>query len=102
MHAEGLVSVLLVRIGVLTAALPVTDLVETCRPLPIEAVPGAPSFVLGLSIIRAAPVPVLDLGQLLGNPGPNAIARFVTVRAVVAFPAWNAVMSAATFAPGDS
>jgi purine-binding chemotaxis protein CheW len=47
-------------------ALPLRDVIETLRPLPIEPLAGAPSYVCGLSILRGAPVPVVDLGLLLG------------------------------------
>ena len=39
------------------------------RILPAEPVADAPSFVTGLSIIRGAPVPVIDLAALLGDSG---------------------------------
>jgi purine-binding chemotaxis protein CheW len=57
--------------------------IETMRPLPIEQVAGAPSFVRGLAIIRGAPIPVVDAARLLeaeGPPGTEA-ARFVTLNA---------------------
>jgi purine-binding chemotaxis protein CheW len=64
-------------------ALPLEHVVETMRPLPIERVTGAAPYLLGMSIIRGQPVPVVDLGALL-SPGRTAAAapsRFVTVRA---------------------
>jgi purine-binding chemotaxis protein CheW len=73
--------VLLLRVGSRVGALRLADVVETMRPLPCDPVPGLPDFALGLSIIRGAPVPVLDLARLLGEPGPRAITRYVTVRA---------------------
>jgi purine-binding chemotaxis protein CheW len=50
------------------------------RPLPVEAVPGMPPFLLGLSIIRGSPVPVVELSQLIGvrTDAPNL--RFVLLR----------------------
>ena len=72
---------LLVRAGTLTCALPVSHVVETMRPLPIEPLANAPAFVRGLSIIRGAPVPVVDLGALLNTPSSRPPPRFVTVRA---------------------
>jgi purine-binding chemotaxis protein CheW len=50
------------------------------RPLPVEPLAGAPPFVLGLSIIRAIPVPVVDAAALLGETGSRPT-RFVTVKA---------------------
>jgi len=72
---------LLVRAGTLTCALPLSHVVETMRPLPIEPLANAPAFVRGLSIIRGAPVPVVDLGALLNTPSSRPPPRFVTVRA---------------------
>jgi len=54
------------------------DVIETMRPQPIEALAGAPGFVLGLAVIRGEPVPVVDVARLLGTDG--APRRFVTVR----------------------
>jgi purine-binding chemotaxis protein CheW len=57
------------------------QVVETMRPLPIEAVAGVPSFVFGLSVLRGVPVPVINLANLLGASSSAALARFVAVRA---------------------
>lgn len=62
-----------------SCALPLEAVVETMRPLPIEAVSGMPRFVLGMSIIRGAPVVVVDAGLLLGDRASTA-GRAVTVR----------------------
>jgi purine-binding chemotaxis protein CheW len=56
--------------------LPLANVIETTRPLPIEPVAGAPDFVLGLAIVRGAAVPIVDAGRLLGG-GKSAPARFV-------------------------
>ena len=61
-------------------ALPVNQVIETMRPLPLEPVSGMPSFVLGLAIVRGAPVPAVDVGILLGRDRQTA-RRWVTVRA---------------------
>lgn len=50
------------------------------RPLPIEAMAGVPPFIKGLSIIRGAPVPVVDVGLLIGDAPGARITRFVTLR----------------------
>lgn len=60
-------------------ALPLTHVVEMMRPQPVVPVSGAPSFVLGLSIIRGAAVPVISASLLLGAPG-GAATRFVTIQ----------------------
>lgn len=61
-------------------ALPMAHVRETMRPLPVAQFPGAPEFVLGLSVIRGANVPVVDLALLLGAEGPERSARrYVTL-----------------------
>lgn len=49
------------------------------RPLPLVPFADAPAFVLGVSVIRGEPVPVLDAGRLAGDE-PVKAARFVTLR----------------------
>lgn len=61
-------------------ALPLNDVVETMRPLPVTGVPGVPPFVRGVSVIRGAPVPVVDVGGLLGDPPSAGATRFVVLR----------------------
>lgn len=48
--------------------------------LPVEPLAGAPAFLRGIAVIRGAPVPVLDLGRLLGQARATP-ARIVTVQA---------------------
>lgn len=48
--------------------------------LPVEPLADAPAFLRGVAVIRGAPVPVLDLGRLLGQ-ARTAPSRIVTVRA---------------------
>jgi purine-binding chemotaxis protein CheW len=76
---NALAPVLLIRVGSQLAALPLAEVIETMRPLPCEGAPGAPPFVLGVSVIRGAPVTVVDLARLAGAPA-QAIGRFVTMR----------------------
>ena len=68
------------RVGNRLCAIPLTHVIEIMRPLPIEVFAGPPLFVEGLSIIRGKPVPVVDVGKLLGDPQAPA-GRFVTLRA---------------------
>lgn len=72
---------LLCRVGVRLCALPLEHVVETMRPLPIEALPGAPPFVRGVSMIRGIPVPVVDAGALLDSGDPPKPTRFVSLKA---------------------
>lgn len=50
------------------------------RPLPVTPLARSPAFVRGLSVIRGGPVPVVDLGALLGGSDPEKATRFVTLR----------------------
>jgi len=70
---------LLCRVRSRWCALPLAQVVETMRLLPIEPLPGAPPFVLGLAVIRGAPVPVLDTARLLGAED-GTVTRLVTMR----------------------
>ena len=76
--------VLIVTVGGRACAIALHHVAETMRPLPIEAVSGTPSFVRGVSVIRGAPIPVVDMRALLGcgEHGPNAPnpGRFVTLK----------------------
>jgi purine-binding chemotaxis protein CheW len=49
------------------------------RPLPVRSFAGAPNFVLGVSVIRDAVVPVIGFESLLGVPDSHPT-RFVTIR----------------------
>jgi purine-binding chemotaxis protein CheW len=78
---------LICRVRTRLYALPLAHVVETLRPLPVEPLAGAPSFVPGLCVIRGVPRPVVDAARVLGGPALEApptdrpAARFVTVRA---------------------
>ena len=73
--------VLIVRIGARVCAIPLHDVVETMRPLPIEPVAGTPGFVRGVSVIRGAPTPVVDLRAVLEDgEGSATYGRFVTLK----------------------
>jgi purine-binding chemotaxis protein CheW len=61
-------------------AIPIAHVVETMRPLPIECMAGVPAFLLGLSVIRGAPVPVVDLEAVVGVGRTDPISRFVSLR----------------------
>ena len=62
-------------------AVPLADVSEVMRPLPIEALAGMPPFVLGLAMIRGRATPVVELARLLGDECSPRINRFVTLRA---------------------
>jgi purine-binding chemotaxis protein CheW len=71
---------LTIRVGARICAVPLSDVVEIMRPLPVEAWTGPTDVVQGLSVIRGAPVPVVDLAKLLGAAGNCVSTRFVTIR----------------------
>jgi len=52
------------RAGSHSFALPMPHVIETMRRLRIEKLSAAPPLVLGLSIIRGEPVPVIDAAML--------------------------------------
>jgi purine-binding chemotaxis protein CheW len=63
----GATDLLLCRAGRQLQAIPIEHVCEIMRVLPIEAVAGVPIFILGVCLIRGAPVPVVDAGLLVGN-----------------------------------
>jgi purine-binding chemotaxis protein CheW len=77
---KGSTSVLLVRAGARICALPIGSVVEVMRVLPIRSVSGVPEAVRGISLLRGAPVPVVDLAALLGEDEETGAGRLVAVR----------------------
>lgn len=69
---------LVVRVQGRLCAFDLAHVRETMRPLPVEPTPGAPPFVVGLSMIRGVPTPVIDLAAWMGLP-TSPPTRFVTV-----------------------
>ncbi len=67
------------RAGRLRCAVPLEHVAEAMRPLPIEPMRVALSFVRGVSVIRGAAVPVVDLAAILGCAS-GAPSRLVTLR----------------------
>ena len=70
---------LVFRAGSLLCALRLDEVIETLRPLGVRPLAGTPAFVLGVTILRGVPAPVVDVGRLLGG-GESEVARFVAVR----------------------
>jgi purine-binding chemotaxis protein CheW len=79
--AERAESALLCQVGALVCGLPLSHIVETMRPLSLSPFEGMPPFVSGLSVIRGQPVPVVDLGRLLGDEKGARPERWVLTRA---------------------
>ncbi len=71
---------LVVRAGTCVCALPLRMVGETMRPLPIEQLPGAPDGVLGVSVVRGRPTPVVEARRVLEQDGAEPAARFVTLK----------------------
>jgi purine-binding chemotaxis protein CheW len=80
-HATGAYG-LVVGVGSRVCFVPLGHVIETMRPLPVESAAGLPPFVKGLSIVRGAPVPVVDLAMALGadGDGQRPSSRFVLLR----------------------
>lgn len=78
---DHLNSVILFQARSRLCVLPIPCVVETMRPLPIEALAGAPDFVLGASLVRGAVTPVVDVGVLVGAKETPAFTRYIVVRA---------------------
>ena len=78
--------VLAIRDGGHLCAVPLAQVSEVMRPLPVEQLAGAPAGVAGLALIRGQPTPVIDLSSLLPRDEdeearePAGAARFVTLR----------------------
>jgi purine-binding chemotaxis protein CheW len=70
---------LVFRAGSLLCALRLDEVIETMRPLATHPLAGTPAFVLGISILRGVPTPVIDVARLLGG-GEASVTRFVAVR----------------------
>jgi purine-binding chemotaxis protein CheW len=70
---------LICRASACLCAFPLASVAETMRPLPTEPLPQAPAFVRGVSVIRGAPVPVVDAAELLGA-GAAVAQRYVTLK----------------------
>jgi purine-binding chemotaxis protein CheW len=72
---------LVCRVGRRLCALPLSQVVETLRALPIELISNAPAFVLGVSIVRGEPLPVVCAARLVGDGASVRAARFVVLKA---------------------
>ena len=74
---------LMVRARAWMCALPLEDVEETMRPLPVAPVASAPAFVRGVSLVRGQSTPVVHLATLLGGEGASEAGpegRFVSLR----------------------
>lgn len=77
---DSAVLALVFRAGPVFCALALDEVVETMRPLATRPLAGTPPYVLGLTIMRGAPAPVIDMTRLLtGIDG--MVERYVAVEA---------------------
>ncbi len=70
---------LLVETGEYLCALPINRVRQVVRALPVHPLPGASPELLGLAEFTGEPIPVLDLGRLVGAPTGARPASPVTV-----------------------
>lgn len=77
-QTDATMTVLLCRVADLHCAIPGARVIEVTRRLAIDLFAGMPSFILGLSIIRGMPVPVVDASNLF-NAASSQGAYFVTI-----------------------
>jgi purine-binding chemotaxis protein CheW len=72
---------LIVRVPSALCAFPLAEVIETMRPLPVESLANTPDFIQGVSRIRGAAVPVIQLSALFGEDHRcDSATRFVTLR----------------------
>ena len=60
-------------------ALPIEHVCEIMRPLHIEHIPGAPDYILGMSVIRGEATPVLNMASLFDQTA-SRIERFIAIK----------------------
>jgi purine-binding chemotaxis protein CheW len=83
---------LVARARAVSCAMPLAHVVEIMRPLPIDPIAKAPSFMLGVAIVRGSPTPVIDCGAFIQESAQPEHTRWASVRcgertAVLAFEA---------------
>ncbi len=71
---------LLVRVSSAVCAIPLSQVIETMRPLQVSPISDAAGFVCGVALIRGMPTPVVELAALFHTDRQVSSGRFVTVR----------------------
>jgi purine-binding chemotaxis protein CheW len=79
LDVDAVMTALVFRAGPLLCALQLDEVIETMRPLETQPLAGTPSFVLGISVLRGVPTPVVDVARLLGGAAGD-VERYITVR----------------------
>jgi purine-binding chemotaxis protein CheW len=70
---------LVIRTGANLCAVPLDNVIEVMRALPVSPVTNGPGYVRGLSIVRGDAIAVVDVGLLIGGTATDC-RRLVTVR----------------------
>lgn len=60
--------------------MPLVHVVEIMRPLPIDPIAKAPTFMLGVAIVRGRATPVIDCGAFVQERALPAHTRWASVR----------------------
>jgi purine-binding chemotaxis protein CheW len=71
---------LLCRIRTHLCGLPVEQVIETMRPMPIRSLADSPPYILGLSVIRGNGVPVIDGGRLFKDAADPAHTSLILLK----------------------
>lgn len=71
---------LVFRVAGKLCALPLSQVIETLRPLPLQRFGSAPDFVLGAATVRGLPIPVVSAARLL-DEGARGGLRWICVAA---------------------
>jgi purine-binding chemotaxis protein CheW len=77
---QGGENVLVLKDGNIFLCIPARHTIEIMRPLPIRQLLNPPHCILGISIIRGKPTPVLDIFKLLNTESGNKPTRFVLIK----------------------
>ena len=72
---------LVFRVAGKLCALPLAQVVETLRPLPVRRFGGTPDFVLGAATVRGLPIPVVSAARLLDEVTAVTGRRWICVLA---------------------
>ena len=70
---------LVFRAGPAYCALPLGEVIETMRPLPVRPLAGTADLVRGVCVMRGTAAPVIDVARLLGGDEAD-VSRFIAVR----------------------
>lgn len=72
--------VLSLRSSTTICAIPIKDISEVMRPLPLNVIPDSPIFLLGISVIRGHSIPIVDFGTLVGLNKSKPPEKYVVLK----------------------